>query len=120
MPAVHPLSDGPRESQWQCGYHAIEGTAAPGMRVPPDRTAVGRTACEPWSGEDRAAATRRSHRTLRSVLWRPIILGDMNAWSDTWSADAARNGDISSLSPWLGIDVDHFSEPVLGNGRRDL
>lgn len=49
---------------------------------------------------------------LRVPALRPII-ADVNAWLDTWSAATARRGEMPSVSAWLGIDVDHHSEPVL-------
>ena len=88
----------------QCGYHE----SARRLAVPQASHSPARTVRQ---------ETRGSRRTLRTGLWRPIILGDKNVWSDTWSADAARNGDIPYPSRWPGIDVYRFSEPVLGTAR---
>lgn len=47
------------------------------------------------------------------------MIAVVNAWLDTWSAETARRGEMPSLSAWLGIDVDHFSEPVLARAPQD-
>ena len=52
-------------------------------------------------------------RALRSII------ADVNVWLDTWSADTARRGEMPTMSAWLGIDVDHFSEPVLAGAPQD-
>ena len=43
----------------------------------------------------------------------------MKAWLDTWSADAARRGEMPSVSRWLGVDVDRVCRPVLATAPRD-
>jgi hypothetical protein len=43
----------------------------------------------------------------------PITVA-MNAWANTWSTTAARNGETRSVSRWLGLNVDRSSDPVLG------
>ena len=51
-------------------------------------------------------------RHLMISAFRSII-AIVNAWLDTWSAEIARRGEMPTVSAWLGIDVDQFSEPVL-------
>lgn len=64
------------------------------------------------------SAVSSARGPLRIAVIRSITAG-VNAWLDTWSAEAARRGEMPSVSRWLGIDVDHFSRPVLATGPHD-